>query len=110
MDAIGAWVVGSLLHTLTGWFTVFWGWILAGGAMVLGFLFSPTIRLYTIAAIAIIAILGSVWFFGFTKGQASVDICHDFFKMVGHKGDTTATLREMGLHNQIGAKLKCWSN
>lgn len=68
-------ISGIILSTIMTfvWTTLsaFWGWIIAGGLALLGFLFSPTLRKYTIAAITILAVLGSAYVYGYTKGSTA---------------------------------------
>lgn len=61
-------IISSILTFLWSTITAFWGWIVAGGVALLGVMFSPTLRKYTIAAITVIAILISAYAYGYTKG------------------------------------------
>lgn len=60
-------ITGFLWTTLSA----FWGWIIAGGLAILGFLFSPTLRKYTIAVITVAAVLGSAYVYGYSKGATA---------------------------------------
>ena len=120
-------IATAVLAAIQGWLaTVLWpilvtfaGWIIAGAAAVLGFLFSPTLRKWTIGAIAILLILGLTWTNGYfaCRGNAvslpaPVSICANpafhQIKLVGtNNRQTIAAVRE---HNDLGEQLGCWTN
>lgn len=92
----------------------FGAWIAAGAVAVLGFLFSPAVRKYTIAGIAIAVILGFTWVHGFEtgKGHGSSDICKDpAFTQLVLTGKFSPALKAWAVkHNDLGARLGCWDN
>lgn len=114
MSIILAGILLWLKATLLPIFVQFGVWIAAGAAAVLSFLFSPAIRKYTIAGIAVLAILGVVWYNGFEtgKGHGSSDICKDpRFTQLVLKGKVSQGLVNWAkAHNDLGASLGCWDN
>lgn len=90
-------------------------WIAAIGSGILAWLFSPAIRKWTIAAVAIIAVLAGFWVSGFLHGQkssSSDSICSNpHFHQVILRGKFSASVIDMVKeHNDLGAALGCWSN
>lgn len=61
LSAIWSWIVGV--------FMAFWPWIVAGASAVLAFLWSPTIRKYTIGLVAVAAIGLSVFIWGYNSNH-----------------------------------------
>lgn len=53
-----------------------WMWIVGAAVVVLGLLFSPSIRKYTLGAIAILAILVAVWLWGYNSNHTVEVVTH----------------------------------
>lgn len=107
--AIVAFFNGTILPVLVA----FGGWIAAAAAAVLVFLFSPTIRNYTIGAIAIVLILAVVRLDAYFDGRASVaqgSVCSEFRQIVLKGKNDKSTIAAVRAHNDLGEKLGCWSN
>jgi hypothetical protein len=91
----------------------FGAWIAVGAAGILGFLFSPAVRKYTIAGIAVLVILAVVWINGYDHGHESGNnICKEpGFTQLRLTGKFTPALQAWAFkHNSLGAKLGCWDN
>jgi hypothetical protein len=71
MSLILAFLTAQIVPAIIAFLTAFWGWILAGGLALLGFMFSPALRKYTIALLAVAAILASTYYYAFKAGYES---------------------------------------
>lgn len=64
---------GVITAAIWGWLTTtlmqFWGWIAAGCIAILGLLFSPNLRKYTIGAIAVTILLVIVYVYGYNSNH-----------------------------------------
>jgi len=68
MTAIFAFLATFIWPSLSAILLQFWMWIFAAGLAILGFLFSPTIRKYTISFLIIVAMIGSASVYSYNKG------------------------------------------
>jgi hypothetical protein len=80
-------IISALTTMLWGFLLQFWAWIVGAGLAVLGLLFSPTLRKYTIGAIAVVAVLASMFVYGYQKGfnaphPVTPPACEDFRKVL----------------------------
>lgn len=67
----------------------FWPWLLGGAGAVLAFLFSPTIRKYTIGIIAVALILGITFLGGYNSNHAITTVTHSCTEFSKHLTITT---------------------
>lgn len=91
-------ILSIILGYVTSILTAFWGWIVAGGLGLLAFMFSPTLRKYTIAALTVAAIIGSMYFYGYNKGYnaehpVTPPACSEFRKVLVTGPATDKTIR-----------------
>jgi hypothetical protein len=61
-------ILTAIWTALVGFLIQFWGWFVGAGLAVLGLLFSPTLRKYTIAVLAAAAVFGGTYFYAYDKG------------------------------------------
>ncbi len=69
-------VISAILSLVLGWLSQFWMWIVGVAVAILGFMFSPAIRKYTLAAIAVVAIVAVVYFWGFNSNHTVQTVTH----------------------------------
>lgn len=73
LTVVWNWIVGVVV--------AFWPWLVAGASAILAFLFSPSIRKYTIAIIAVAAILASVFVWGYNSNHTVTTLpCTEYSK------------------------------
>lgn len=68
------WVIASKF--LLAWLSQFWGWIVAGAGAVLAYLFSPTLRKYTIAIIALVLLFATFFVLGYNFNHSVKMVTH----------------------------------
>lgn len=110
------WLWAQIVAIAVPILATFGSWIAAGAALVFGFLFSPSVRKYTIGAACLVLFLAVVWLNGYLVGKSHVvkatDICADpgFHQIIlKGKNDKSAIAAARG-HNDLGERLGCWSN
>lgn len=111
-----AWAWGHVLAIVLPILVAFGNWIALGAAVVFGFLFSPSVRKWTIGAICLILFLAVVWLNGYLVGKShsvtATDICADpgFHQIVLKGKNDKSTIAAVRGHNDLGERLGCWSN
>ena len=75
--------IGAIVSVIVGFIQTFWMWLVGASIAVLAFLFSPTIRKYTIGVIAVGIILVSTFLWGYNSNH-NVEVraykCSEFTK------------------------------
>lgn len=72
-----------VLGFISDWFFKFWGWIAGGAVALLGLMFSPRLRKYTIAGLAIVAVLVATYIGGYVSNhnvEITTHTCEEFRK------------------------------
>lgn len=107
--AIVSAVLGSVWAWVVGVVTAFGIWIAGAAAFVLAFLFSPAIRKYTIAALALVALVGSAYIYGGVTWSQNAH-CQGWEQIRGTTADkfSAPTLKKFKAHNANGVKYGCW--
>lgn len=84
-------IVGTILNTLWLWTIQFWMWIAGGALAVLAYLFSPALRKYTLAIIALAILLAIAWILGYNSNTTVHTVTHtcDEFRQWLTKGAAT---------------------
>lgn len=94
-------ITSIILAWITGFFVQFWGWIAAGCVAILTLLFSPTLRKYTIGAIAASILLVMAYIYGYNSNDTVEVITHDcseFAKlMLGEVSKVVSAFKRNGL-------------
>ena len=72
----GAMITAMVWTFIVDILTKFWMWIAGAAIAVLVFLFSPTIRKYTIGIIAVLALGAIVWLWGYNSNHTVEVITH----------------------------------
>lgn len=82
-----------ILSTVFGWIVsqllVFWPWVLGVSGSILAFLFSATIRKYTLSIIAIALILGVTFLGGYNSNHTITTVTHSCEEFSKHLTITT---------------------
>lgn len=58
-----------ILAAVWAWIQTFWLWLVGGSVAILGLLFSPTLRKYTLGAIAVGVILTATYVWGYNSNH-----------------------------------------
>jgi hypothetical protein len=66
---ISGFILTNIWSFLTGIFYQFWMWIVGSSVALLAFLFSPTLRKYTVGLIAIVLLATAVWIWGYNSNH-----------------------------------------
>lgn len=93
-------ILGAVWNYILGILAAFWPWLLGGASAVLAFLFSPTIRKYTMAALAIGLVLIITFVGGYNSNhtvQKQLPTCTDFKKYATISDKTLASFQRHGL-------------
>jgi hypothetical protein len=76
-------ILSTIWSVTSGLLYQFWMWIVGGSVGLLAFLFSPTIRKYSLGILAVLIIGAFIWFWGYNSNH-SVEIvthtCDEFRK------------------------------
>ena len=59
----------AILSILWGWIQTFWIWLAGGSLAILGLLFSPTLRKYTLGAIAVALLVTITFMWGYNSNH-----------------------------------------
>lgn len=70
------WIITFLWSVIYPILMGFWPWIMGASAAVLAFLFSPTLRKYTVAAIAVALLLGITFIGGYNSNHTVKVVTH----------------------------------
>lgn len=102
-------ILGTIWTFISGILAQFWGWILGGAVALLAFLFSPSIRKYTLGALAILAIAACIFLYGYNQGAAAhqVDVCKYLMHIDAHQGDTSVTMKEIFAYQKLVQSAGC---
>lgn len=69
-------ILTNIWTLLTGLLMQFWMWLVGGSAVLLAFLFSPTLRKYSLGAIAILLIGTAIWIWGYNSNHSTEMLTH----------------------------------
>jgi hypothetical protein len=96
-------ILSAIMTFVSGILAQFWGWIVGGAVALLGFMFSPTIRKYSLALIAVIVICLAIYLWGYNSNhnvQTVTHTCDEFRKWLVSSNATdkaTAIFKRHGL-------------
>lgn len=68
LATVWAWAQSTLL--------AFWPWLVGGASAVLAFMFSPSIRKYTLGVIAVAIILAATYLYGYNSNHSITTVTH----------------------------------
>lgn len=89
-------IIAAVTAAIWAWVQTFWMWLVGGAVATLGLLFSPTLRKYTLGAIAVGIILSTTFVWGYSSNH-NVEIkthqCSEFRKHLVTGSATDKALR-----------------